>query len=69
MGVQSAADLQKYVLSDFRDETHLHESLIDIFRRDYPYFLKLRQRHLIRSDAEQFFAECEEHFALRNLLA
>lgn len=52
-------ELKKYILSDFRDEKHKRDSLVDIFRKDRKGFQQLKKEHKIRPDVEVFFSKCE----------
>lgn len=50
-----ALDLKSYLMRDFGDRKHRHDSLIDIFISDHKYYLELNKENKIREDAVNFF--------------
>jgi hypothetical protein len=43
-----ALDLKSYLMRDFGDRKHRHDSLIDIFISDHKYYLELNKENKIR---------------------
>lgn len=69
MDFKNAKDLRNYLMTDFGDEKYKKNTLLDIFRKDKNYFLKLKSSGKINNDAEEFFLKCEDKLINANSIS